>query len=161
MDGIRWVVLTHEHQERSVDWYWAFGLIALAGIGVSIYFNNILFALIIALGALSIGILLARGPREHEVHVHERGITLDGTLYPYQSLQSFWVAPEFEPEDESDDEYPLYLRLTTSSYVHPHFTIPLEDSAHASEVREFLAQYLDEVEQQPHVSEHVARLLGL
>jgi hypothetical protein len=165
-EGIRWYVLTHEHRDRSVDWYWALGFIALVAIGISIYFSNILFALILVIGALSIGALVARGPREHEVHVHGRGISVDGTLYPYKSLQSFWVAvdePYVFEEDEEEFEYEprANLLLTTGSYIHPRFSLPLPDLDHAQEVRDYLAEYMAEEEQQPHLGEHVANLLGL
>lgn len=160
-EGIRWSVLTHEHRERTADWYWALGIITAVGIGVSIYFSNILFALIIALAAISIGILVARGPREHEVHVHPRGVTIDGTLYPYQTLQSFWVAVE-EPYDMEEEFEPrARLYLNTSGYVHPRFTMPLDNIDHAQDVRDYLAQYVAEEEQEPHFSEHLAEIFGL
>ena len=164
MEGIRWVVLTHEHRDRTADWYWGLAILALVGIGLSIYFDNILFALILALGALSIGILVAREPREHEVHVHPRGVTIDGTLYPYGALQSYWVHVE-EPlvDPETGDEYEprAQLLLSTHSYIHPRLSLPLEDLDHAQEVRNYLADYVEEEEQYPHFSEQVAELFGL
>lgn len=166
-EGIRWQVLTHEHRDRSVDWYWGFGILAVVGIGLCVYFNNFLFALILALASLSIGILLARGPREHEVHVHPRGVTLDGTLYPYSSLQSFWVTVEdpYElgiPQEYHEEFEPrAHLLLTTHSYIHPHVTIPLDDLSHAQEVRDYLVAYITEEEQDRHFGEHIAEALGL
>ena len=161
-EGIRWVVLTHEHRERSADWYWAFGIATVVGIGLSIYFSNILLALILALGAISIGILLARGPREHEVHVHGRGVSVDGTLYPYPALQSYWVAVEelLDEEINAGWEPRAELRLTTTGYLHPYLSLPLEDADHAQEVRDYLANFVVEEEQQPRLSEHIAALLG-
>ena len=165
-EGIRWAVLTHEHRERTADWYWALAVVSLVGIGLSIYFGNVLFALIIAIGALSIGVLVARGPREHDVHVHPRGVTVDGTLYPYPALQSFWVhveEPIYEVEVEPDEEFEprAHLLLNTHSYVHPRLTLPLIDIDHAQEVRDYLALRLEEEEQQPHFSDTVAELFGL
>lgn len=160
-EGIRWVVLTHEHRDHTADWYWALGIIAVVGIGLCIYFSNVLFALIIALGALSIGILVARGPREHEVHVHGRGVTIDGTLYPYPALNSFWVAVEELDDEEQEFEPRADLLLTTTSYIHPRLTLPLQDLEHAQEVRDYLAQYIEEEEQWPRLGEQVATLFGL
>jgi hypothetical protein len=60
-----WSVITHEHRERTTDWYWALGLVAIAGAVASVFFGNTLLAIIILLGAGSIGFLAIRGPREH------------------------------------------------------------------------------------------------
>ncbi len=166
-EGIRWHVATHEHRERSNDWYWGFGIIALIAVGACIYFGNYLFAVILGLATLSIGLLLWRGPREHEIHVHPRGITLDGTLYPYDSLQSFWVHVENPydykiPEElHAEFEPRAHLLLSTHSYVHPRMAIPLADLDHAQEVRDYLAEFLEEVEQDRHLTEHIAEALGL
>jgi hypothetical protein len=87
-----WSVITHEHKEHSVDWYWALGVLALAGAVLSVFFGNLLLAVIILLGAGSRwAYLVARGPREHEVKIDDRGLMIDGTRYPYSSIHSFWV----------------------------------------------------------------------
>lgn len=86
-----WTVTTHEHHERSVDWYWALGVAALAGAVLSVFFDNILLAVIIVLGAGSIGYLAARGPREHLVKIDDHGITIDGSRYAFSSINTFWV----------------------------------------------------------------------
>jgi len=149
---ISWRVQTHEHIERSPDWYWALGILAVGGAAVSIYFGNILFALILLVGAASIGVLVARGPREHTVSLDKRGITMDGTLYPYQSVQTFWV--------EQHVEMPR-LYLTTSSLLHPHIIVPLDSALHGIDVRSHLLQYAEEEERQPRFSEEVAEIFGL
>src|SRR3989344_2146741 len=144
---IVWHVQTHEHRERSSDWYWALGLLALVGAGASIFFGNILLAIILVVGGGSIGYLAARGPREHAVKIDRRGISLDGTLYLYPTVQSFWV------EEEVGD--PM-LFLTTSSILIPHVSVPLDSAAHARQVRSYLRNYLEEEEQWPHFGENLA-----
>lgn len=157
--GITWHVLTHEHRDRSADWYWALGIFAIGGAAASIYFGNILLAIILVVGAGSIGVLAVRGPREHMVRVDKRGVTLDGTLYPYKSIQSFWVAIE---ENVPEDVQPrAQLFLTTNGFLHPYITIPLDDMEHAKGVRELLSQYSEEEEQYPHFGEQLAELFGL
>ena len=149
---ISWHVQTHAHYERSADWYWALGILAVGGAAVSIYFSNILFALILLVGAGSIGALVARGPREHTVALDKRGISMDGTLYPYQSIKSFWVEPHTETPR---------LFLTTGSLLHPHIIVPLDSAAHGAEVRSHLLQFAEEIERLPRLSEEVAEIFGL
>jgi hypothetical protein len=152
--SISWQVQTHEHRERSVDWYWGIGLGAAAAAGISLFFGNILFALIIVIGLGSIAILVARGPREHGVRLDARGVSLDGTLYRFASIQSFWIQPE-------DASHEAQMLLTTSGIFSPQLVIPLGHMARAQNVRTFMRRYVPEVEQEAHLGEHLAELFGL
>lgn len=149
---IAWTVITHVHKDRTTDWYWGLGVIAVAGAALSVWLGNILFALIILVGAGSIGALLARGPREHGVRIDNRGIAIDGTLYPFKSLKSFWV-------DRHPDAPRLYLM--TQGIMTPHIMLPLESVAQADQIHSVLKRVVDEKEQQPHFGEHLAELFGL
>jgi hypothetical protein len=155
-EEISWHVLTHEHRERSADWYWTLGLGTLVGVALSIYFANYLLAVILVVGVGSICILAARGPREHQVKLDRRGITMDGTLYPYRTITSFWVE-----DHELLGERAPRLFITTGGLVVPRHTIPLDDASHGATIRQYLLQYIPEEEQEPHFGEHLAELLGL
>ena len=158
-DVISWSVLTHEHRERTNDWYWALGLLTVVGIGVCIYFNNILLACILAIGVGSIIFLTIRGPREHDVALTPRGVDIDGTLYRYPALRSFWVAIEEVPDDSYEPRARLFL--STSGVLHPRFMLPLEGVDHAEAVRDYLLNFLEEAEQEPHFAEHIADFIGI
>ncbi len=149
---IAWNVLTHVHRERTNDWYWALGLIAVVAAGLSIWLGNLLFGILILLCAGSIGALAMRGPREHSVEIDSRGISIDGTLYPYRTLKSFWV--------DANPEYPR-LYLTTGGILNPQMALPLDDEYHAQVVHAYLVDRLSVDEQEPHLGEHVVYLLGL
>jgi hypothetical protein len=149
--GLSWQINTHEHKERSADWYWALGLLSLAGAGLSIFFGNVLLAVILLLGGGSLGFLVARGPREHQVTLNQKGITLDGTLYSFKNIGSFWVEEGPTPR----------LLVSTSGILHPQLVVPLLSSARAMSVRSYLKRFAPEVEQHPHIGEHLAELFGL
>ena len=151
---IVWHVLTHEHKEHSADWFWTLGVGTVVAAILCVYFGNILLALILIIGAASIITLKIRGPREHQVRVDARGMTLDGTVYPWLSINSFWVNT-----DEMRGGPCIYL--TTKSLLNPRITIPLDNQEHAAEVRTFCKQHAAELEQWPHFGEHIAELLGL
>ena len=141
--GISWHVETHAHRERTPDWYWALGLLALGGAGLSVFFGNLLFAVILLVGGGSIGFLAARGPREHSVRLDQKGVTLDGTLYPFKNIESFWVEEGEEPR----------LLVTTSGILHPQLVVPLYSSARAQTARNYLRRFAKEEEQHPHLGE--------
>jgi hypothetical protein len=148
--GITWHVETHVHVERSVDWYWGLGIVALVGAGLSLFFGNLLFALIILIGAGSIGALLMRGPREHSCRLDPRGLSLDGTLYRWQSIDSFWV-----------DDRKRQLLVSTRGILHPQLIIPLGDPTRAQNVRHYMRRHAQEEEQEAHLGEHIAEIFGL
>lgn len=147
-----WTVTTHEHRDRSVDWYWALGVIAIAGAVVSVFMGNILLAVIIVLGVGSIGYLAARGPREHVVKIDNRGISIDGSRYAYSAINSFWVEHEVEQPQ---------LFMTLRGIVTPHFSLTLDSEAQGDAVRRHLARHVEEEEQGPHLGEHLAKIFGL
>lgn len=149
--GISWQVDTHEHRERSNDWYWGLGLITLAVSGISIFLGNTLFAVILLLSAGSLGALIARGPREHEVRVTSKGLSMDGTLYRWSRVESFWVEENHNP----------HLLVTTQGLLHPQLVIPVGDLNRARNLREYLRKHSKEEEQEPHLGHDIAQMLGL
>ncbi len=149
--AISWSVLTHEHTERSADWYWTLGVLAVAGAIAAVFFSNILLACILIIGAGSIGFLAARGPREHMVRIDERGISVDGTLYPYGSIHSFSIAEEpHKPE----------LILTVKSFLTPRILLSLEGTSPET-IRSRLEQYIEETEAEARLSDSLAEIFGL
>jgi hypothetical protein len=151
-EEIAWTTFTHEHKEHSVDWYWTLGTVTVVAAAAAVFFGNMLLAVILVVGAGSIGVLVARGPREHMVRLGKRGLSVDGTLYPWNAIHSFWV--------EHDTKHPR-LFVSTTGFLTPHFTFELEDPARAQEVRNFIARFAHEEEQGPHIGEHLSELLGL
>lgn len=151
-ESIHWRVLTHEHKERTIDWYWTLGTLAVVGAAISLWFSNLLFGIILILAASSIGILVARGPREHSVLVDERGVSVDGTLYPYKTIKSFWV--------EEEKEKPRLI-VATMGLVAPQIVVPLIERSRANEVRTLMKKFATEEEQGAHFGERLAELFGL
>lgn len=150
-DAIRWSAPAHEKQFRTSDWYWALGIIGVCGAAASVLWGNVLFAVIIAVGALSLGVLSAREPREHDVALTERGVVVDGDLYPYASLRSFWIA--------AGRTVPR-LYLSTTGIVHPHLVLGIHEPARVEDVYDYLSQYLEE-EEAHSLGTLAAELLGL
>ena len=90
-------------------------------------------------------------PREHEVRVTSRGLHMDGTLYRWSGVDSFWVEENREP----------HLLVTTHGILHPQLIIPIGDINRARNVREYLRRIVKEEEQEPHLRHHVLQMFGL
>ena len=149
---LSWHIASHTMRERSNDWFWGLGAAAIIGAIGSIIFGNALLAIIIALGAFTLGYLALQQPREHNVTIGQRGISIDGTRYPYKSIHSFWV---------EHAEKNVRLFVTMNGVLAPHLSIYLADTIESDKVRRYLKRYIPEVEQGPQLGEHLAEIFGL
>lgn len=149
---VSWTVGDGTPRTRSMDWYWGLGLFVLVGAGASIFFENMLLAIIIILSAGSIGFLSVRGSRSHNITIDPRGIAIDGTRYPYTSVHSFWVEQEMEPP---------HLFLSMRGVLAPHYSFPLPDKVRAAATRSLLERYATEEEQGPRIGDRLAEIFGL
>ena len=144
---ISWHAPTHEYAERSTDWYWALGVLALAGAVLAIFFGNILLAVIIGLASFIVGFLAIKEPRMCEIEVNERGVRVDTNLYPYRSLKSFAI------DDESRER--VQLIVMTTSILNPELVLPLGDHVTPEQLKAALLQKLPEGE---HVESALSRI---
>lgn len=116
---VRWSAYEHEYIERSADWFWALGIVAISIAVTSILFSNVLFAILIILAAFTIGLLARTPPELIEFEISHRGIRVGGTLHRYNEIISFWV------EDEHDA--PPLLLVDTTKFMSPNLIIPIEN----------------------------------
>lgn len=150
MTHLSWETLEYQHVPRSSDWFWGLGIIAVGGAIVAVIFGNVLFGLVIAIGAISLGLHALCHPKVVSCEITSRGIMLDTVLFPYSSLQSFWIR---------EHTIPNQLVLTSRKVLMPHVTVFLEGVS-AEEVREVLLEYLDEEETHETFSDRVLELFG-
>ena len=149
---LRWSAYEHEHIERSVDWFWALGIVAVSVALTSILFSNILFAILIVVAAYTIGILARTPPELVEFELSDRGIRVGKTLHRYDEIISFWV------EDELGVN-PLLL-VDTTKFMSPNLIIPIE-GIDPHEVRVFLQERVEEVPMKEPVSHKILEFLGI
>ena len=135
---LTWHAHEYEYKERGVDWFWALGIIAITGAVTAIVLSNILFAILIIVGALTLALYAARKPNIIPYEVSERGVRIDNALHPYKSLESFWIDDEYEHREPR-------LFIKSDRLFMPAIVIPLESHSLA-EIRECLLCYLDEEE---------------
>ncbi len=140
------------HVEKSPDWYWALGLIAIAGAIAALIFNNVLFAVLILFGAFALALFASREPKEVRFALTQRGVRIDDTLHPYQSLASFAI-------DEITPQHVPKLILEAKSYLTPTLIIPLEH-VDADHVHDYLLDYLPEEQHLEPLSHRIMEWLG-
>lgn len=150
--AITWEALEHVHVEKTPDWYWALGLIAVAGAVGALLYNNILFAVLILIAAFVLALLAARQPDVFRFATTQRGVRIDDELYPYNTIESFTI------EELSPNHTPKLL-LKPKKIFAPLIVIPIE-GVEADEVHDFLLDFLPEGEHTEPLTNHVMEWLG-
>ena len=144
--SVYWEAPEHTHIEKSPDWFWLLGIIAVTAAIVSIIFHNILFAIVILLGAITMSLVGHKRPRIIPYEVSNRGVRIDNTLYPYATLDSFYL----------DEDAPLdpQLLLKSKKLFAPLLILPIPEE-HADLIDSMLAERLPE----EHIEEPFANRL--
>lgn len=149
---LRWSAYEHAHVERSADWFWALGIVAVCGALVSILFHDTLFALLILVAATTLALLARTPPLLVEFELSERGIKVGDTMHRYEEVISFWV-------EDHGVERPLLL-VDTTKFMAPNLIIPIEHiDPHI--VREYLRKRTDEVPMREPVAHKILEFFGL
>jgi hypothetical protein len=150
-ETISWEATEHHHVEKGSDWYWALGIIALVGATIAVIFGNILFAIVIVLGAIVMTIVSRREPSFIPFAITPRGVRVDDRLYPYATIESFCV----------DEDGPLgpQLILKSNAAFRPLIVIPLPPEA-VGEIDDILAERLPEEHLEESLAHHLLEFLG-
>jgi hypothetical protein len=147
---IHWRAHEHSYSEKSTDWFWAVGFVTAAMAAISIILGNILFAVVITIGAITLTLQSLKKPRYEFYEVNDRGIRAGDTFYPYSSLDSFWVELS---------EYGDRLIIESEHFFMPLIVIQI-DEAEGNEIRDYLLNYLPEEEHQEPLSHKFLEYLG-
>ncbi len=152
-DTIQWEALEHAHRkEKSQDWYWALGLIVVSVAVASILLGNTLFALLIIVASLALGLSAGDTPNKHTYTINTRGVSVDETLYPYKSLEAFWI-DETRPHEN-------VLLLDLQKPLVPHLVIKIPDTVDINDLQDYLLDYLPEEEMYESASHRLAEMFG-
>lgn len=150
---IQWTALSHIKVEKSTDWFWIIGIVGIGGAVLAIYFNNILFALLIMIGIFTLFMQAHSEPKNQEFEINRKGVVIGEVLYPYSTLESFWVIDE----DGWDRDRILVKSKKT---LMPIITMPLGEDNDPDEIRDYLLEYLDEEHMEESLIEKMGILLG-
>ena len=124
------------------------GIIAGAGAISAIMVGNFLFAILIAVGALSIAIHAGKKPDLKEFKIDSRGIYVGERLYPYESIDSFWF----------DEKTPQLFFELRRPFI-PLMIIPVSAENH-DEIQKILMARLEEREHEIPLSHQVLDYFG-
>lgn len=150
---ITWEAADHIKVEKSTDWFWVIGIIAIGIAVLSIYFNNLLFALLILIGTFALFIQSHSEPYMQKYEINRKGVVIGDILYPYSSLESFWVI------DEDGWDRDRMLVKSTKLFM-PMIVMPLGEDVTPDDIRDYMLEYLDEEQMEESAIEKIVILLG-
>src|SRR3989338_361137 len=149
-EPITWQAHEYVHREKSADWYWAVGIIAVSMAVTAILFNNVLFAVFIALSFFTLMLYAKRKPHLMQIKLDERGVYEGRAHYTYSSIESFWVEDRF-------GEHKIIMK--SKKKVLPYIVIPIHE-IDADEVRNHLKRFLPEEEHNEPLAKKIMEYLG-
>jgi len=150
---LEWEGREYDHNPKDSDWYWALGIISVAGTVAAVLFGSYLLALLIVIAAAAFALHAAKKPPLHRFRLVEQGILIGDELHPFERMISFSVLEDVE------GEFPPMISIKTMSWFSPHLIIPLE-GVDADAIYAYFLQHVDEDEHHHTFTDLVAAWLG-
>lgn len=149
-EKIEWSALEYEEKERSTDWFWALGIIVVAGSITSLIYGNYFFAMLLILSGILLGFFAIKKPDMVSYELNKKGLKIKTRLFPYDTIKSFFV--QTAPKS--------MLFVKSSRMFMPIISIPVENNI-AEEIRFImLSNNVQEEEMKEGPSEKIMEKLG-
>jgi len=145
---ILWEAEEYPYYRKSSDWYWAVGIITAGFFAVAIIVGNLLFGAFILLGGFTLALYGARRPQTVSFSISPKGVHVGDTIYPYESIKSFWIF--YDPPHVKE------LSIESHKFIMPHIRIPL-GNVNPANMRSYLQQFLPEEQQEEALTDSLAR----
>ena len=147
---ISWNAPSHLYVEKRPDWYWTVGIITLALAAVALIFGQVITGIFVIVAAVALVIHASHPPHSLYCEVNDRGIMIDGILYPFVSLESFWIP---------HDEVPGKMIVKSRKTFMPFIIIYIEE-IDPEKVREVMLKYIAETEHHESFLKHLLERCG-
>ena len=149
-EKITWSALEYEEKEHNIDWFWALGVVVVAGSVTSIIFKNYFFAVLLVLGGVMMGFFSIKKPETISYELNDKGLKIKTRLYPYQNIRSFWVEREKEPK----------IFIHSKRIIMPVSSMPIDPSLSDKIRNKMLSNNVKEEKMTEHISEKIMDSIG-
>jgi len=116
LEKIEWHAPEYKHEEKSVDFLWTVGLIALVMCVIAIWKANYVFAIFIIISAASLALFSIRHPEDILFSIETSGLSLGKDKYEWKKIKGFHI---------KKDKDKVLLLVEIDKYLLPVYTIPL------------------------------------
>lgn len=86
-----WEGYDKQDKERKVDWFWALGIIGIAGSVLAFIFGNFFFGVFIILAIVMLIFFATQKPHKISYTLNNEGLLIEKKLLPYKDMKSFWL----------------------------------------------------------------------
>ncbi len=119
LEKIEWSAKEYEHKEKSVDFLWTIGLVAILLCGLAIWLKNYLFAVFVLISGASLILLSIKHPKDINFIIETEGISMGKEKYPWKKVKAFNIK-------KKENEAMLILELDKYMLPTCFITLPLE-----------------------------------
>ncbi len=147
---ITWTAPEHLYTEKKTDWYWSVGIITLALAAVAFIFGNVVTGIFVVVAAVALVLHASRPARIITYEINDRGIIANNVLYPFLTLDSFWIP---------HDEFPSKLIIKSRKLFMPYIVFYI-DEVDPEDVREVMLTYIAETMHHEPVLKHLLERFG-
>jgi hypothetical protein len=149
-EKIAWEVIEYEHRDKTPDWYWAVGIIALSAAIIAIVYKNYIFAVFIVIASATLFMFSFRKPEMLLIELTEKGVRMKNEFFPYKMIKTFWIS----------DRGPVKkLLLHSNRILMPVITIAITDEME-EKIKSTLLKHLEEKEMHEPMTQRIMEQLG-
>ena len=148
---VTWEASSHERNEKGHDWFWGLGVLAFAAATAAFIFGDVLFGIVILLGAMTTAIFANHEPKQVQYAIFARGIQIGETAYPYTALDSFYL-------DEENINGPQLLIKAKSTFM-PLIIMPVPKE-YIDDIEDLVGARLPEEELEEPISKRLLEFFG-
>lgn len=138
-------------KEKNKSWFIIPGLITIAFGIFALASESFLFLVTIVLGFFVFYIYANKKPRIIKFRIDERGVEIDGRLYEFDSLSSFWIF--YNPPEQKE------ISLRSKRTFLPYIKISL-GKENPNEIRKFLLKFIPEKRHSESIIDILMRRIG-
>ncbi|MEN9582952.1 MAG: hypothetical protein RL641_906 [Candidatus Parcubacteria bacterium] len=140
------------HKNRTVDWYWAIGLITIVGATTAFIVGNALFGIFILLGGGLLFYTNLHHGDDTDVHINEKEIVVNGLRYRTKKMHSFAITKSGAEDD--------ILIVRTDRFFMPMLILHISDDISLSDLEETLSVRIKKEDLREPPANAVAEKLG-
>ena len=116
IDKIEWSAPEYKHKEKSVDFIWTIGLVALVSCIIALWLKNYLFSVFIFISGVTLILFSIRHPQDVNFSIETKGLTLGKDKYTWKKIKGFNI---------KNEDGVAVLLVEIDKYLLPVYTIHL------------------------------------
>ena len=148
---VAWEAPEHHHVEKNGDWFWVLWIAAFTGAAIAFFFDNLLLSILILIATSIMALIANREPEIISYAVTTRGIRVDDKLYPYSTLDAFYI------DEDSPRGAELLVR---SKKLFMHMIVMPIPPEHMEDIEDILEVKLPEEQMEEPVAARILEIFG-